>query len=524
MLTLTSRFGAGFSATGTSACTTHIGFDLGTSGCRISVVEKHKDPSSDQLPLLKEIYTEAVSWSDPSQKDTENAASYDDPEAWMNAIETLLAGASKALQKGTSDQPLSAVASICVSGTSASCLVVDVKANKVTRKARMYNYDVVASRGDKEDPIYSLKATELLDTYAPPRHTARARSGSLAKLLTWNEERKLGESEVLCHQADYVAMRLRANDRACGAGPGNTWTVSSDWHNCLKLGYDVQKLEWPSWMKECLSDALADSNNPLRVLPQKVISPGEPMGTVSSDVAERFGLSADTVIVGGTTDSNAAFFAAAGAEPVVGTAVTSLGSTLAIKYLSQSYVEDADRGVYSHRVPSIFSANDTDDSGSACWLAGGASNVGCAVLRQEEFSNEELVELSAEIDPNTDSSLEYYPLVNTGERFPVADSNKEPLLTPVPESRRDYLHGILQGISNVERDGFQILGELGATPAQPSVVLTCGGGSRNDMWSSLRERRLNEAFDNEGEASVKVSRASNTEASFGAAILASATF
>jgi D-ribulokinase len=491
------------------------------------VIRKSRDESGE--PLLKEVYTEAVSWSDPSQKETATASYYDDPDAWMNAIESLLLGASNALATTESTlnndakKPLADVRSICVSGTSASCLIVNVRANKVTRNPRMYNYNVVTSPGQKHhDPIYALRAMELLDKYAPAKHTARAPSGSLAKLLTWNEEQKLDESEVLCHQADYVAMRLQSNDRACGAGPKNTWTVASDWHNCLKLGYNVQNLEWPSWMKECLREATG-RDNPLLVLPQNVISPGQPMGTISEDVAERFGLSQDTVVVGGTTDSNAAFFAAAGAQPVSGTAVTSLGSTLAIKYLSRSYVEDADRGVYSHRVPSVFAQADSADTAS--WLAGGASNVGCAVLRQEEFTNEELEMLSAEIDPNTDSPLDYYPLVNKGERFPVADSNKEPLLTPVPDNRRDYLHGILQGISNVERDGFQILGDLGAAPGRPTVVLTCGGGSRNDKWSRIRERRLNEAFNGGAHgATVKVVKATNTEASFGAAVLASATF
>lgn len=496
----------------------YIGFDLGTSGCRISVIEKSSVTGSETSPF-DEVYTQAVSWGDPSQIDVATSASYDDPDAWMNAIETLLEGAAEALGASgdddtSSSKPLSSVKSICVSGTSASCLVVDVKANKVTRAPRMYNYDVITSRCEKEDPIYSVKATELLDKYAPEKHTARARSGSLAKLLTWNEEKKLGDSEVLCHQSDYISMLLQANDRACGAGPQNTWRVSSDWHNCLKLGYDVQQLTWPDWMQDCLGEA-TQLENPLKMLPQKVVSPGEPMGVISSDVAKRFGLLEDTVVVGGTTDSNAAFFAAAGAKPTAGTAVTSLGSTLAIKYVSKNYVEDADRGVYSHRFPSVFSTGN-----DACWLAGGASNVGCAVLRQEKFSTAELESLSAEIDPNSDSSLKFYPLVKPGERFPVADSSKQPLLTPVPDSRKEYLHGILQSISDVESDGFAALGALGASPAHPSVVLTCGGGSRNDMWNKLRERRLNNAFS----SGVRVLKAENTEASFGAAILAAAAF
>jgi len=272
---------------------------------------------------------------------------------------------------------------------------------------------------------------------------------------------------------------------------------------------------WPDWMSDCLQEATG-MKNPFKVLPQRVLSPGEPMGTVSEDVAERFGLSQVCTVVGGTTDSNAAFFAAAGSKPALGTAVTSLGSTLAIKYLSATYLENSDLGVYSHRFPSSFSTGK-----DVCWLAGGASNVGCAVLRQEGFSDDELIYLSSQIDPGTDSPLDYYPLTKTGERFPVADSHLERILTPKPDSRIQYLHGILQGIGNVERDGFRALGDLGAFPAQPSVVLTCGGGSRNKTWCQMRERRLNKSFNRED---IKVMKADNIEASYGASLLAAASF
>ena len=102
---------------------------------------------------------------------------------------------------------------------------------------------------------------------------------------------------------------------------------------------------------------------------------------------------------------------------------------------------------------------------------GGASNSGCAVLRQEKFSNEELVQLSSNIDPMTDCDLDYYPLCKIGERFPINDAKKHPKLTPIPlkngemidskdvakdDHRVDrslYLHGILQGISYIEKQG-----------------------------------------------------------------------
>jgi sugar (pentulose or hexulose) kinase len=308
----------------------------------------------------------------------------------------------------------------------------------------------------------------------------------------------------LYHQSDFVSMRLMSD-----ASP-----VKSDWHNCLKLGYDVREKKWPSWIVDCLEDAgISDPVSGDGVIPLEVVSPGAPMGKISKDMAISLGLGEDTIIVGGTTDSNAAFFAAAGTKPSFGTAVTSLGSTLAMKQFSQTYVEDADRGVYSHRFPNFVDPNDE------AWLVGGASNVGCAILRKLEFSNDELGSLSSEIDPMTDSPLAYYPLTKVGERFPIADANKEPILEPVPESRKEFLHGILQSIGDVEREGFQVLQELGAPP--PTIVWTCGGGSRNDMWSQLRERRLAATF---GGSDIKVRKAECTEASFGAALLAAATF
>eukprot|EP00547_Thalassionema_nitzschioides_P011624 CAMPEP_0194259770 /NCGR_PEP_ID=MMETSP0158-20130606/44351_1 /TAXON_ID=33649 /ORGANISM="Thalassionema nitzschioides, Strain L26-B" /LENGTH=480 /DNA_ID=CAMNT_0038999689 /DNA_START=32 /DNA_END=1474 /DNA_ORIENTATION=+ len=462
------------------------GFDLGTSGARISVIESDDENQGGH----REVYSKAVQWD----------GDYDDAEAWMNAVKTLLQGASRSLDD------LQSVKSICVSGTSASCLMVNRKTQTMTRKPRMYNYDVITS-AEKSNLRAAKEAIRLLQKHAPPKHTARATTGSLAKLLTWAMEAPLDDdTEVLCHQSDFISMNLIEES--------NLVSVKSDWHNCLKLGYDVRGKKWPTWLEKCLKDA--GIKNPISgngVIPLEIVSPGEPMGTVSKKVAQSLGLSEDCVVVGGTTDSNAAFFAAAGTSPAFGTAVTSLGSTLAIKQLSQTYIEDADRGVYSHRFPNFLEPD------SESWLVGGASNVGCAILKKLSFNNEELDKLSAEIDPMSDSPFSYYPLTKVGERFPVADANKEPVLEPIPVSRKEYLHGLLQSISDIEREGFEVLTELGASP--PSTIWTCGGGSRNSMWNKMRENRIASRFQG---SKIMVQKAESTEASYGAALLAAATY
>lgn len=62
--------------------------------------------------------------------------------------------------------------------------------------------------------------------------------------------------------------------------------------------------------------------------------PGAVVGHISASTACRFGLPPRCEVVAGTTDSIAAFIAANATTP--GHAVTSLGSTLAVKMLSEA--------------------------------------------------------------------------------------------------------------------------------------------------------------------------------------------
>jgi len=501
-------------ASPSSAQNYFIGFDLGTSGARISIIEKASSNDDTTTGGYNEVHSDATSYSE-----------YDNPKSWTDAIHTLLTNTPQPLRSKTK--------SICVSGTSASCLLVNPIGGKVAanRNTKMYDYDITHSR-EGINPAASVEAATWIDKYAPANHATRAPTSALSKLLHYHACHPIQPSERLTHQSEYVATTIfLANPKQCGAGTtSNRRVYTSDWHNALKLGYDVRELKWPDWLVELLREVGIHS----AVLPP-VVEPGSVVGTLSSSVVERYGFSEDAVVVGGTTDSNAAFVAAVAAGgggssvPKYGVAVTSLGSTLAMKMLSRTFVEDSKRGVYSHRFP-VFrqngggaDANETTGSTEEAWLVGGASNVGCAVLRQEQFSNEELLELSQEphMDVSTNSPYNYYPLTKPGERFPIADGTKQPLLEPKPESRAEYLKGILQGIATVERRGFEVLGELGASPSFPEDVWTAGGGSKNDAWLKMRERLLRESFGCDG---IRVRRAERAEASFGAAFLAASGF
>ncbi|KAB2047253.1 hypothetical protein ES319_A13G032400v1 [Gossypium barbadense] len=340
------------------------------------------------------------------------------------------------------------VSSISLDGTSATTLIIDSKTGEPLARPYLYNESCP-------------DALPLVKSIAPINHTVCSGSSTLCKLVSWwNNDDSDKKSTMLLHQADWLLWLLHGQ------------LGVSDYNNALKVGYDPEADSYPDWL---LSQPYA------QLLPT-VKAPGTSIGHLKGDIRTQFG----------TTDSIAAFLAARATKP--GKAVTSLGSTLAIKLLSTTRIEDARYGVYSHRL---------DDK----WLVGGASNTGGAVLK-ENFSDEQLEKLSEHINPMEASPLDYYPLKSVGERFPVANLKMEPRLHPRPESDVEYLHGILESIARIEAKAYMLLKDLGAT--QVDEVFTAGGGAKNDKWTKIRERVL----------SLPVSRATQTEAAYGAALLA----
>jgi D-ribulokinase len=303
---------------------------------------------------------------------------------------------------------------------------------------------------------------------APSNHLVISATSSLAKLLWWATSPLSSTSAYFLHQADWLAFGLHGR------------LGITDYHNALKLGYDVGALCYPDWLQGL----------PFQ-LPQ-VVAPGTAIAPILPDLSKELGLPTHCIIRAGTTDSIAAFLASGVQTP--GEAVTSLGSTLVLKLLSRTRVDDGQYGIYSHRLGDL-------------WLVGGASNTGGAVLRQF-FDDAELLRLSPLIRFETEIPLDYYPLLKPGERFPINDPNLLPQLEPRPDSEVEFLHSLLESMARIEARGYGLLQELGATPL--THVYTAGGGAKNGVWQELRSRHLK----------VPVARSPQTEAAYGAALLA----
>lgn len=392
-----------------------LGIDVGTSGIRAVLTGRDGD-------ILAMSQTEMVL---PQQS---FGRLWQDAHVWSAALDEVLLGL-KAKLAGHQ------VLALAIDGTSGTIVPIDGEGAPVGL-ASMYN-DLAEQKF--LDPVMKV---------APQETAARGGSSPLARALEM--QATMTPARIL-HQADWLAGRLSGRFDV------------SDENNALKTGYDPVKRSWPSWIKETGLD--------VKLLPE-VVAAGERTGTILPNIAERYGLPRDVAVVAGTTDGCAAFLASGASMP--GDGVTSLGTTLTLKLLSDRPVFAPQYGIYSHRIGDQ-------------WLAGGASNTGGAALAVH-FSREDIARLTPLIDPDHPTGLDYYPLPKPGERFPINDPSLASRVAPRPDDERLFFQGLLEGIAQVEALGYRRLAELGASPLKS--LRSVGGGAANDPWTRIRERLL----------------------------------
>jgi len=419
-----------------------LGIDVGTSGVRaIAINKKGQIHGHSQTPM--------------PAPERDGSQISQDPAIWQQAVTHTLKSLFETV-------PAKAIRALAIDCTSSTLLRTDASGQQLGL-ALMYN----DSRAREQ--------AQQIAQVADERTAAIGASSALAKLLWCQDQGELDMTTHVLQQADWIT----------GLFTGQ-WN-HTDANNALKLGWDAQNHCWPEWLIQLLKDKGINQT----LLPT-VHNCGDVIGTVSSTTAKEYSLSPDTKVIAGTTDGVAAFFAAGATEP--SQAVTSLGSTLVLKLLSETPVHSPKHGVYSHPLGKY-------------WLAGGASNSGGSVLLQH-FSQEQLDAMTPKLNPDQSTGLKYYPLPSTGERFPVNDPDMAPQLEPRPDDDVMFFQAMLEGMTNIEKQGYDLLTELGAP--RLTEVLTTGGGSHNPPWTKIRENLLG----------VPVTTAEHDEAAYGAALIA----
>jgi xylulokinase len=299
-------------------------------------------------------------------------------------------------------------------------------------------------------------------------------SWGLPKLL-WlhhHEPEQMGWARFFAHAGDVITGRL------CGE-----YGVT-DATQALKSGFDLIEWRWPEFIEQELG-------LPVARLP-RVVASSTPIGVVTPEAASETGLPAGGTVVAGMTDGCASQVAGGAIEP--GQWLSVLGTTLVVKGVSKELPRDPAGRVYSHHHPEGF------------WLPGAASNTGGGALARwaaEEWSS--LDRQAAQLSP---TGLAVYPLRQQGERFPFVRPAAQGFVEGDVRSDQQLYAATLEGIGYLERLGYEVLEQLGATVGP--VLRTAGGGGRSKAWSQIRANILGRAIAVPAEGG----------AAFGAAILA----
>ncbi|MCK4704331.1 MAG: FGGY-family carbohydrate kinase, partial [Gammaproteobacteria bacterium] len=313
----------------------YLGIDIGTSGIRGSCI------NIDEQELLNHCIAFKAQHA-VQGKNEQN------PNDWLQLLDKLLIEISQQLNQLDKHYRIEAIS---IDGTSGS-LIACKKDGSPLSPALMYN--------DQQ----SQHQAELISHFASAESAVHGATSSLAKALFLLQ--KYPQTEIFCHQADWLSASLTGRYGI------------SDENNCLKLGYDSIKQQWPDWLQHNNENAIIAKT----LLPQ-VVAPGCKIANVKTDLVEKYKLAENCIVVAGTTDSNAAVLATGANQ--IGDAVTSLGSTLVIKLFSDKPVFKPEYGIYSHRLNNH-------------WLVGGASNTGGSVLLQH-FSQAQLDKMTQQLKP-----------------------------------------------------------------------------------------------------------------------------
>ncbi|HKJ09206.1 MAG TPA: FGGY-family carbohydrate kinase [Gammaproteobacteria bacterium] len=288
----------------------YLGVDLGTSACRLCVIDDAGEERAWVRANLPAPHRQGVEVDQTAQM-------------WWSALEQAMEALCSKVSPGS-------IRSMAVDGTSGTLLLCDPD-GRPGGPALMYS-----------DARATGEARRIA-AVAPAECGAHGATSSLAKLLFLQGTAAADHAAHALHQADWVSGRLTGQFGV------------SDENNALKLGYDPVRRRWPDWLVNKLGV-------PRAWLP-RVEPPGTSIGPLAPEWSRRWGLGSDVLVATGTTDSTAGFIATGARQP--GEAVTALGSTLVVKVLADKPVFAPRYGVYSHRLGNLWLAGGASNTGGA---------------------------------------------------------------------------------------------------------------------------------------------------------------
>lgn len=401
----------------------YLGLDLGTSGLRALLVDEAG------APIASETHAYAGAHPHPGWSEQ-------DPAHWVAAVDLVL-GKLKA------DHPerMAAMRGIGVSGHMHGATLLDA-AGEVLRPCILWNDTRSFEEAAELDAIDGVRA--LSGNIVFPGFTA-------PKLL-WvkrNEPEVFEKVAKVLLPAAYMNFFLTASyfaDMSDSAGTSWLDVGARDWSDTLLAAGDMRADQMPDLVEGC-----------------------EVGGTLRPDLADRWGMPASCVVVGGAGD-NAAAACGVGAMSE-GTGFVSLGTSGVLLTGRDGYAPLPESAVHTfcHAVPGqwyqmgvILAATD-----SLNWLS--------------RITGTKPADLANELNEvEGPSSLRFLPYLS-GERTPHNDSAIRGafLNLEVAHERRDMTQAVMEGVAFALRDSAEALRSTGA---DLQSLLAIGGGAASRFW------------------------------------------
>ena len=407
----------------------YIGIDLGTSSVKLMLLDGEGEIRNTVTKEYPVSYPQS-GWSEQNASDWWSAI--------CDALPELLCGFDGQTVKG-----------IGVAGQMHGLVVLD-KDDNVIRPTILWN----DGRTDKETAYLN----EVIGKETLFEHTGNiAFAGFTAPKIMWlrnNEPQNFEKISKIMLPKDYINYLLT----------GTHCTDYSDAAGMLLL--DVKNKRWSKPMLDICG--ITEEQMP------RLYESFEVVGTIKKDIADKFGLDPDTVVVAGAGDNAAAAIGTATVGD--GKCNISLGTSGTIFVSSNSFSGDEKQAIHSF-----------------CHANGGYHLMGCIlsaascnkwfcdeVLNTNDYKAMEDAVAREKLGKNEVFFLPYL----MGERSPINDTNATGMFIGLRPntSKSDMYQAVLEGVAFAIKDNLEVIKKLGVD-VQSSCL--CGGGAKSKLWREI---------------------------------------
>lgn len=406
---------------------TYIGIDLGTSSVKLLLM-------SGDGTILKIVSREyPLSFPQPGWSEQ-------NPADWYNetviGIDELLEGQDRSLVRG-----------IGFGGQMHGLVILDEN-DEVIRPAILWNDGRTVSECEYLNDVIGKKNLSEMTANI-------AFAGFTAPKILWvknNEPENFAKIKKIMLPKDYLAYKLT----------GVHCTDVSDASGMLLL--DVKNRCWSREM--CDICGISEDMLP------KLYESADMVGTLTTDKAEKLGLSADVKVVAGAGDNAAA--AVATGTVGDGKCNISLGTSGTIFISSKKFGVDDNNALHS------FCDANGEYHLMGCMLSAASCNKWWMdeILGTKKYAEEE-----AKIEKLGENRVFYLPYL-MGERSPLNDVDARAAFIgmSMDTTRTDMTLAVLEGVAFALRDSFEVARSLGINIEKTKI---CGGGAKSAVWKKI---------------------------------------